>query len=913
MNDTAKTLIRECIELLSSTEYSQENINLAISKINETIEIINNNVTTYEHVLVSPFTYTNYIEGYFPSISDGELYPQSGYKSTDYVDVSSMHDIEIYKSYGYHVCCFYDIDKKFIKGLDANSYTEGTKIEITDDIKYIRLQSGSDGTLPTVIGYSNIKPEEKVFIHESDKEYVVINVANMKTADYRTGDVVETLGYYTDGDFGNAIYDIMTEDEYVTKIKDLSFIPGAATQVDNYGDHLLNNGLVAKMRIDHDDMRPEQWGAKGDGITNDCPALVHMFGKITTGTVTFRQGCTYLLDIYGGTYADVEDNPYRTFACGGLLGGQYFSKPILTYAYDLNLVGNNCLITVPDNGFGKSGMGLLNLCGHLKNVDISGFNFDNKGRTMYAANNKNSNHTIFYNGMDVNNMSKKFQIFHPHYTKGMKTNCIENLNIHDNYFYDAGAMYRTAGDCGGDFILIVNPMESDGIYIENNRFEAWGRWVFSIDLLGGGEVVKNVNFNNNICIGANAHGWEFEEDGTTAKPYTLEYKGVGNSSDEDYWRWRALGWIDFESKKCFENVNIKNNFVDGTTGFAINGASRVSSNIVVEGNEWIHVGGGYPYKFEFYSGIAKDIVFNNNKMFGANGIKMGYFTDGATITNNIGGVYRTFGIAGNIIFDNNKSFEDLSQGCGINWSHEANNYDANYLTYEQAVEKGISVRFTNNTGGYYGSFSNFETGKMHHDIVFDIRDNVFTSGKSYNFGNSSYTITNEQINYDYLGDFIPNGARFKTPITHRSMAGGIYYFEKGDIMFKNVETYEVVGGYFWKNNLVDNFTDYNGGHWGAYSERNGITTIEVVCTKSGYYPSASEYGLTGQCCHVSYLIDNGRILESYAYVWTDDYLYYSDNGGTLQTIPTHNSGMMTVNGVRLYYIGEICRAELNEQ
>ena len=44
----------------------------------------------------------------------------------------------------------------------------------------------------------------------------------------------------------------------------------------------------------------------------------------------------------------------------------------------------------------------------------------------------------------------------------------------------------------------------------------------------------------------------------------------------DEWKWRALGLIDFETKKCFENVEFIGNTVKGSAGWAINGNSKVN-------------------------------------------------------------------------------------------------------------------------------------------------------------------------------------------------------------------------------------------------------------------------------------------------------------------------------------------------
>ena len=65
--------------------------------------------------------------------------------------------------------------------------------------------------------------------------------------------------------------------------------------------------------------------------------------------------------------------------CGSLLGGQYFYKPIMGNVKELVLNGNGCLITLPDNEFGDSGMGIFNFTQDIENLEIKGFNFDGKG------------------------------------------------------------------------------------------------------------------------------------------------------------------------------------------------------------------------------------------------------------------------------------------------------------------------------------------------------------------------------------------------------------------------------------------------------------------------------------------------------------------------------------------------------
>ena len=82
-----------------------------------------------------------------------------------------------------------------------------------------------------------------------------INVAQMKLASLKEGQFVETGGYYTKGDAGQAKYLIV-----------------AAQAADGYGDHTLANGTVAVLQVG-DSVNALQFGAKGDGIADDQPAI----------------------------------------------------------------------------------------------------------------------------------------------------------------------------------------------------------------------------------------------------------------------------------------------------------------------------------------------------------------------------------------------------------------------------------------------------------------------------------------------------------------------------------------------------------------------------------------------------------------------------------------------------------------
>lgn len=749
------------------------------------------------------------------------------------------------------------------------------------------------------------------------KETTVNTVADLKAGDFDIGDIVTTRGYYTVGDNGAAHYEIMTYDYWYENVlpKDVRYInyqnKWSKTPIDEHGNHTLNNGNVAALI--GNSYTPEQWGAKGDGATNDVWPFIHMFAQVKTGEIICRSDATYILGLTGDIDNDV-DNPYRPYLCGTLLGGQYFYKPIMANVKNLVIDGNGCLVTLPDRQWGNSGMGMLNFAQDIENLEIKNFRFDGKGRTMFYSMdpnnfdetkiNKNSNHTIFYspgqlylNGMpDGENhykYGKEYNVLEPN--ASFKPSYIKNLNIHHNSFNDAGAMYSKAGDWGGDFILIINPTALDGLYIEDNLFENWGRWVFAIDLGGEGERLYNIKFNRNQCLGANRE------------------EVVG----DDYWKWRALGLIDFETKKCFENVEFIGNTVKGSAGWAINGNSKVNRNFVIKDNYWQHLGGGYPYGFELYSGIGSNIVFEGNELVGV-GVKPGYFTHDFTFINNyMTSSVRTAGVAGTIRFENNTSEE---RGFVRHlWSHVSNNYDDSFITMEKARKDRIKVIFKNNDCFMGAMFNNFAEPEkdMAKYFDFDLDYDVIMKSEVTAF-NSNLAIDFQKAKYDSQSLYF-NGVKSIGPLVDKNAISAIY-FKKGQTAIKSLNKMGVLGGKTFKEDFIENFNAYNGCNWDVYADRNNYTNIDLVCVEDGYLFGACQYGFRNQVTHIKYFTEpdaNGNRVKAQdnAYICTDEDLYFTIAGGALDIVPTHKEGTKVYTNsdgttIELIYIGKLGKFKL---
>lgn len=726
----------------------------------------------------------------------------------------------------------------------------------------------------------------------TEDKYVFDTVAIMKSSskDFIEGDTIKVNGYYIKGDLVDSTlrYRVMSYENWWNSLpedmKVVSYTAGwfgykyIKTQVDEYGNHTLLNGLVAKLITDGT-VYAEQFGCKGDGVTNDITAIRHLFGMNKKNiTIKFQKDKIYVVgtEKYNRMYYDdnlfnlVKDNNLysRNEICvcneyatqGGKAVGGYCChiKPTLTNVENLVLDGNNCTIFIPDNEFCSNAplstpFSWLEMSNYINELEIKNFTIDCNGLNQKVkANGKpmsTTNHGIFYGGDGATEISSNSTMAGYLTSAGVSSNVFDafpcrftNVSIHDNIIKNTGSAVST-NDMGGDGILIIPPPIVENIKIYNNTFFNIGRWTFAIDLVNDKKDCKSVKFYNNTT--------DFDET---------------NVVDGKY---RGLGWIDFECTRRFTDLEVSNNTVRGCCGFAFNGGSDcIGENIIIKNNNLnfpaLSYYSSYLYDLYFYNLNANNLVIESNtiinNMNNDNSRSLGYAINNLTIKNNR--FYKCpiihTSLSGNILIDGNlridQNNEQMKSNCLVvqfQKHSQQKSFDNNYA----------QIIFTNNLGGFGGSFMQL--------IQFPLNYSFLICGnKLARFNASFYNSNKPRLDLDYISaDY--NSLRFSN-------------------IHKPIEIDD-----------LNNFRSY-----GYIVEEGQILAKsyarEIIVTKNGYIPiTKGAFGLASADINSS----ANAIDDLNLFFYTDDNVYLPLNKGKLGSEDiTHIEGVAKSGEVDLKYV-----------
>ena len=747
------------------------------------------------------------------------------------------------------------------------------------------------------ITVSNISEKTSDFcnIHVISKE--TINTINLlKRSNPKEGSLYITNGYMEENDGGEASYIIMSYDKWYEKLSvDLKAIAyrndglgnpiWSKTVVDECGNHTLDNNLVAVL-IKGEINTPEQWGCVGDGITDNTEQLLHMFAHTKSGYIKFKENAKYLMKSRPKNRMGYSNNEYIWLMCGTFIAGSAHGKPVMANVDGVVLDGNGCTIEIAENDYcvGTNDFGIFEFGGFINNLEIKNFNFNGNGLTqLYYVNSDNekvnmrtTNHTIFYNPSNMNavQLSNGRGEIKPEIPYKDKEIVFSNIKIHNNNFYNSGTCVNTS-DGGGDFILLINPTSSENVFIEDNYFENWGRWVFSVDLGGSGERFYNYKFNRNICI-------------------------QNDDNKLNSGLYRGLGWIDFEARKCWTGLEVCNNTVEGLTGWAFNGNGKISNDINVSNNELVRNAersyrSAYPYTFEWYSVYTKDLIFENNII--ENGtIKLGLTIDSVKIIENkINGTsIGIHGLYGDILIEGNICNQaQLVQIKSLNLPYYIT--DTTNENYVKPEERNCNFIFTNNTGGIEGGQGNSakifdpnDVGKYSY-IKLTVKDNIM---KKFNI--IAWNIENFEFDPSQMVSgtvFSARGAKFTSPsyslsVNNPVVGGGMW--GSSEVVSKNINVITRMEGSPYYSKL-------------KISEGNTFKT-----STPGYLPMNGLFLMADS--DLQYY--SGRSVNKYDHVYTDTDLYIACSSGKLGDALNHKSGKMLCGEVEMFYLAPLAKIEI---
>ena len=374
-----------------------------------------------------------------------------------------------------------------------------------------------------------------------------------------SGDVVQTLGYYSKNDGGEGLYEIVND----------------SSLEDNGGSvHELDNGLKAKLIIENDTINVKQFGAKGNGTTDDTSAIqkaINQYDKIffSNGTyMTSNLTITSNKKVEGTKHSTIQAKNITISGTNNILRNFKFNGNNDTEG--INIIDDNNTI---DN------LEIYN----IKNID------GNLGRGIDC---RNSNYieikNCYFHDLYSGNEEAEVGI-DDGAVRAIRTWGCDYINIHDNKFE------KMSGHKDGDYIHISAGGLGD---IDNNfPYNGTRRYRFNeINVFNNTFIQKDCKSSLKIqCSNVNVYNNNFILDNETTSQYAIiriqsgDYNNVTNNNifiKNSSVRYNLI----FVLHTC-ANCAIKNNVIDiektnevvGTSNQSVFNVSN-TKNIAIDNN-----------------------------------------------------------------------------------------------------------------------------------------------------------------------------------------------------------------------------------------------------------------------------------------------------------------------------------------
>ena len=382
------------------------------------------------------------------------------------------------------------------------------------------------------------------------------NVAEMKSIEgLNPGDIITTIGYYEANDGGGATYKIREKEE--SDVEDLGSI------------HFINDTLVAEMIIENNTINIKQFGAKGDGTTDDSTIIQKAINIENVNTI------------------DLEQKTY------------YISNSIILKS-NLTIKNGNILLNNLNKGF--EGENLSNII--FDNIKIDGN--ENSQTGIYLTHSKN---IVIKNCemLDFISIDSIPSGIYFNFCEFAKVNMCKVYNVKGFFINDDSRVSRgmlfgnskhiVVESCHIENIYCESALNGDGLhFIAENTGEGYSN-----------NIVKNTKFVDCSyrCIKIQQYG------------ITVDNCEFVNGEHDYQVETAIINIYDNYAiiKNCFFNMKAKNPIGIGENNtLDSNSTSNSTSNIIIEGNIINHMGVNYQSAIMFIKNakLIENVNIQNN-------------------------------------------------------------------------------------------------------------------------------------------------------------------------------------------------------------------------------------------------------------------------------------------------------------